>query len=899
MTALVFLVGAALAGAGLVRRVFGSFLSHAEQALWGLVVGWMVSTAAAYLLARAFGELRPGPSVALGAALWCAAVVLWLPAWKRLRRERPSLRSFWREEYAAMLAVCALFAPVYCWLYLSRMLEPGAEGVYSGGSTWYDLGLHLAITTSFLHGRNFPPVYTPLPPEPLLYPFLPDFQTALLASLGLSLRASLLLTSIPLALALTGLFYSFARRLLEDWDARTTDGRTHDADAQVSPHTPPRDADAPTNGASSKTTGADSPRRSTHLSAALATLLFLLNGGLGFLYLFTDWRQSGKGLWEFLSRLEVNYANMGGREIQWTNLVTDTLLPQRASLYGISAALVVFTVFVAVWRDWTGREHDARWRGWRLLLPAGLLTGLLPSFHTHTYAAVGLLSGFLFLLRPRRAWLAFWLPAVLLAAPHFAHLFAHVAAERFVRFQPGWRGHNVSNWPLYWLMNVGAPLLLIIPAWLSAPRAWRVFYLAFVALLVFSLLVVVSPNDYDNVKLMYYWHAATSVFVAAWLVRLATIHRQRLVASLLALACVASGLLALLHESTDRKLLYTREELQTADFARRHTAPRSLFLAAPTVHQPVLSLAGRAVLRGDTAWLWSHGYDFRQREADVKAVYAGRDDASELLRHYRVDYVYFGPRERQLPGANEAYFEQNFPLVHVTERIRVYDTRPPEAKNNTTAGVYARKLFEPYPPREFAARLDKDPAQVLSEFPRAAFAVYRYHKVAFGRRPRHREFMDDLRAVGRGLYVGAPGWQRVLENNKRILADSLAARPEFATLHAGRTDEQFVSALYQNAALTPTRAEHDALVADLSRGSETRSGALARVAENRELYARDYDDAYVLAHYFGYLRRDPDAPPDRDLTGFNFWLTDLRRTGDRRSLGRVFLESGEYKDSRR
>jgi hypothetical protein len=62
------------------------------------------------------------------------------------------------------------------------------------------------------------------------------------------------------------------------------------------------------------------------------------------------------------------------------------------------------------------------------------------------------------------------------------------------------------------------------------------------------------------------------------------------------------------------------------------------------------------------------------------------------------------------------------------------------------------------------------------------------------------------------------------------------------------------------------------------------------------LYARDYNTAYVLLHYFGYLRRDPDRPPDHDLAGYNFWLRDLNRTGDYRSLTRVFIESGEYKD---
>src|SRR5688500_18294890 len=58
---------------------------------------------------------------------------------------------------------------------------------------------------------------------------------------------------------------------------------------------------------------------------------------------------------------------------------------------------------------------------------------------------------------------------------------------------------------------------------------------------------------------------------------------------------------------------------------------------------------------------------------------------------------------------------------------------------------------------------------------------------------------------------------------------------------------------------------------------------------------QDYNHAYLLAHYFAYLRRNPSDAPDHNLVGFNFWLEDLNKTGDYRSLTRVFLESQEYK----
>ena len=33
--------------------------------------------------------------------------------------------------------------------------------------------------------------------------------------------------------------------------------------------------------------------------------------------------------------------------------------------------------------------------------------------------------------------------------------------------------------------------------------------------------------------------------------------------------------------------------------------------------------------------------------------------------------------------------------------------------------------------------------------------------------------------------------------------------------------------------------------------------------------------AFVLVQYFGYLRRNPDDPPDGNFAGYDFWLNKL------------------------
>jgi hypothetical protein len=825
MLAILFLIGGASAGALVARRVLRGVLGGAECVLWGVVAGWMLESLCVYALARTQGHLSFRHVAAVNEFVWLATLALLLSELRRMRREGSAVLK-WRAEYAGLALVLLAFAPVFLELFPTRMLQRGPEGIYSGGNSRFDMAFHAALTTSFLDGQNFPPVYTPRPPEPLLYPFMPDFQTAALMESGLTMHAALLATALPLAFASVGLFYFFALRVA---------------------------------------------RR--QLAAVIATFLFLLNGGFGFIYFFEDWRASGRGLFEFWNSLPANYANMWGRGFHWVNLVADGILPQRTNLYGLPAALMLFTLFAAFWsrgrkvkdsndskakREGEGRTdasvkgvespRETKWtREARVLLVAGVLAGLLPLFHMHAYFAVGFVSVALFALRPNRNWLAFWVPTVLLAAPQVIGAAGHAAGGGFVHLQPGWMVGEGTNFAVYLVRNFGVPLLLAIPAWLVAPREWRTFYMAFLALFAFALVVMVSPNVFDNGKLMQPWHAFNSVLVGCLLARLARGYAGRVVALALLLASTASGIAALKHESLQRSLVFDSEEVAAAEYVRTHTEPRALFLTAPVIEQPLLCLAGRAVLRGPTFWLWSHGYEFRDRERDVRAIYSGGTDALGLLRYYGVDYVYVGKSERDDLKADASFFDSNFPALYRSASVVVYDTRRAHDSDANASGTNAPA------PRELATRVGRDPFALVEEFPRVGFFAYRLLKASTGRAPRRDEFMRAMSVLGRGLYVGARGWEQKLEENRVALTGELAA------------------------------------------GDESRRDALVRAADDSRLYARDYDAAYVLTHFFAYLGRDPAPPPD---TGFDFWLNILRRTHDYRSLSRAFLESDEYKQYR-
>ena len=74
--------------------------------------------------------------------------------------------------------------------------------------------------------------------------------------------------------------------------------------------------------------------------------------------------------------------------------------------------------------------------------------------------------------------------------------------------------------------------------------------------------------------------------------------------------------------------------------------------------------------------------------------------------------------------------------------------------------------------------------------------------------------------------------------------------------------------------------------------------ALRRVVENGTLSQQEFNRAFVLMQYFGYLRRNPNDPPDTDYTGYDFWLGKLNQFGGNfvnAEMVKAFITSIEYR----
>jgi hypothetical protein len=162
------------------------------------------------------------------------------------------------------------------------------------------------------------------------------------------------------------------------------------------------------------------------------------------------------------------------------------------------------------------------------------------------------------------------------------------------------------------------------------------------------------------------------------------------------------------------------------------------------------------------------------------------------------------------------------------------------------------------------------------------------------------EFLPDTQEIGQGVVVGQGNWQQQLEDNKNAFTTEFVQRPRFTTAFpTSLTPAQFVDKLNQNAGNPLSPSERDQLVSDLTGGAKTRAQVLRAVAEDPDLNNSEFNRAFVLMQYFGYLRRNPNDPQDTDYTGYDFWLTKLNEFNGNfanADMVKSFLVSGEYRN---
>jgi hypothetical protein len=178
---------------------------------------------------------------------------------------------------------------------------------------------------------------------------------------------------------------------------------------------------------------------------------------------------------------------------------------------------------------------------------------------------------------------------------------------------------------------------------------------------------------------------------------------------------------------------------------------------------------------------------------------------------------------------------------------------------------------------------------IEQEFQQTGFYVYRIYKSALGRRSAYLEFMTD-----RTRLLASSN----LDTEKAAFSLEFVQRGEFVSKYGSTYDgPTFVDALIQTVRdnsgvdLASRRSE---LIAEYNAGADqndSRARTLRKLVEYDEFKNVEYNRAFVLAQYFGYLRREPDS------SGYNFWLNVLTQDpSNYRGMVCAFITSAEFQD---
>jgi hypothetical protein len=173
-----------------------------------------------------------------------------------------------------------------------------------------------------------------------------------------------------------------------------------------------------------------------------------------------------------------------------------------------------------------------------------------------------------------------------------------------------------------------------------------------------------------------------------------------------------------------------------------------------------------------------------------------------------------------------------------------------------------------------------------SEFQGSGYYVYRMYKGALATIPTFTQFMPD-----RGLVIGGPN----LEAQKQAYADAFVLRSDFVqkyplSMNGPTFIDALIATIFQTSSVDISDQRQNLINDYNTYGS--RSRVVRQAIDDSRFQTAEYNRAFVMMEYYGYLRRNYDLP------GFNFYLNNLNQSSDPnkyRNQIRGFITSSEYR----
>lgn len=431
---------------------------------------------------------------------------------------------------------------------------------------------------------------------------------------------------------------------------------------------------------------------SNKVLAVVASLIVLLNGGLGFYYYFQDVRSSDQPIQTILNPPH-EYTRLDKENIKWISIIDSMIIPQRAFTHGFPVALFALALVHQVTFQKTQRSQLK-------LMIAGLLLGLLPLIHTHSFLAAGIiLSGWLVgslvqkpltAMRRRRLATTWGLVggiSLLIAGP-LCYFFFFNQTQGFFKWHPGWLASDFQmNWLWFWFKNwlftplLGFAGLILLIRRSIGHQTWAHFFIwsPFIMLFILANLFLFQPFAWDNTKLIVWSSIGVAGLSAVFLQELFLTKKKALIglAIIVFVSTIATGSLDtywVIRTDLHSFRMYSAEELELAEWVIDNTPADARWLTSDRHNHWLFNLTGRQTVMAYRGWLWTHGYNYLPIDADVGTMFSS-PTRSDLYSKYNVEYVVIGPDEKRNRSANGNLFRRYFELIKTTDNYQLFQRK--------------------------------------------------------------------------------------------------------------------------------------------------------------------------------------------------------------------------------
>ncbi|MEZ4628211.1 MAG: hypothetical protein R2912_09075 [Eubacteriales bacterium] len=300
-------------------------------------------------------------------------------------------------------------------------------------------------------------------------------------------------------------------------------------------------------------------------------------------------------------------------------------------------------------------------------VPLGVLAGALPLIHTHSFLALGIVSGS-DLIRSfiknegKKQWLGYakYLGIVLLLALPQLIFFTFKQSGGFLKFHFNWANES-DNYIWFYIKNFGLIALLSPVAFLAANKEEKGIVGGAILIWLIAEFIQFALNLYDNNKLLFIAFVYACGLVGSWLFdakdrltrelhEIASASRFTQQSSAQRCFCPAGS--HSVASTVSEYQLIDADQVAAAEYVKENAAPDATFLTYNNHNNCIAALTGRNIVCGSGSYLFFHGVDYSAREQALPLLY---EEPSTYFgaysKQYDIDYVFIGSSEL---GSNQA-----------------------------------------------------------------------------------------------------------------------------------------------------------------------------------------------------------------------------------------------------